>query len=103
MKIMDANMNMTVISLDNPSNNWAAVFTKNAFPGSPIIYGRKLLQSGKAMKGIVINNKISNVRASSDGVQDATDVANACLQSLLHTDDGNSDESTCCVLPSSTG
>ena len=100
---MDANMNMTVISLDNPSNNYAGVFTKNAFPGSPIIYGRKLLQSGKAMKGIVINNKISNVRASSDGVQDATDVANACLQSLLHNDDGNSDESTCCVLPSSTG
>ena len=58
---MDANMNMTVISLDNPSSNWAAVFTKNAFPGSPIIYGRKLLQSGKAMKGIVkINLPSSN-------------------------------------------
>jgi glutamate N-acetyltransferase / amino-acid N-acetyltransferase len=106
---MDANMNMTVISLDKPSKNWAALFTKNAFPGAPIIYGRKLLQSGKSLKGIVINNKISNVSSSSDGVQDAKDVANACLHFLNNNNNNNNNNTmtvediNTCVLPSSTG
>eukprot|EP00943_MAST-04B_sp_MAST-4B-sp1_P002955 g2955.t1 len=100
---MDANMNMTVISLEKPSKHWAALFTKNAYPGAPIIYGRKLLQSGNALKGIVINNKISNVSSSSDGVQDAKDVANACLHFLQNNNAITVEDKNSCVLPSSTG
>ena len=39
----DAAMNITVVALDEPTSGMAALFTKNAFPGSPIHVGRDLL------------------------------------------------------------
>ena len=40
---------------------WTAVFTKNMFPGAPVIVGRERLHGGGPLQAIVINNKISNV------------------------------------------
>ena len=38
-------MNLTLIVLDEPSNHFAAVFTRNAYPGAPVKVGRKRLAS----------------------------------------------------------
>ncbi|HQU45528.1 MAG TPA: hypothetical protein PK867_22135, partial [Pirellulales bacterium] len=40
--------------------DFAAVFTKNAFPGAPVIVGRQRLNEPR-LGAIVVNNKISNV------------------------------------------
>ena len=36
-------MTLTLIALEKPTADFAAVFTKNAFPGAPVIVGRKRL------------------------------------------------------------
>ena len=55
-------MTLTLIALDRPTPDFAAAFTKNAFPGAPIIVGRKRLNE-PALGAIIVNNKISNVCA----------------------------------------
>lgn len=57
-----AKMTLTLIALDKPTPDFAAAFTRNAFPGAPIIVGRKRLGE-RALSAIVVNNKISNVCA----------------------------------------
>lgn len=57
-----AKMTLTLIALDEPSPSFAAMFTKNAFPGAPVIIGRRRLEE-PALRAIVVNNKISNVCA----------------------------------------
>ena len=57
-----AKMTLTLIALDRPTPDFAAMFTKNAFPGAPIIVGRQRLGE-PALGAIIINNKISNVCA----------------------------------------
>ncbi len=88
----------TIIHLnDGPTDNWAAVFTQNKFPGAPIIVGRSRLSSGKPIQTIVINNKISNVCSGGDGVGNAESVCKAVAE-LLNLEGGSES-----VLPSSTG
>jgi len=55
-------MTLTLIALDRPTPDFAAVFTKNAFPGAPVVIGRRRLGE-PALGAIIINNKISNVCA----------------------------------------
>jgi glutamate N-acetyltransferase/amino-acid N-acetyltransferase len=57
-----AKMTLTLIALDQPSPDFAAMFTRNAFPGAPVIVGRKRLHEA-ALGAIIVNNKISNVCA----------------------------------------
>lgn len=88
-----AKMTVNLIALDEPTPSFAAMFTRNAFPGAPIIVGRQRL--GEPVLGaLVINNKISNVCAPG-GVQTAERVCveAARLLGLPAT----------AVLPSSTG
>lgn len=88
----------TVIYLTSgPTNNWAAVFTQNKFPGSPVKVGRSRLSSGKPIQAIVINNKISNVCSGGDGVANAELVCAAVAKELNLPGGAES------VLPSSTG
>ncbi len=54
-------MNMTLIELEKPTEAFAGVFTRNAFPGYPVEIGRHLLNEEK-VSGVLINNRISNVR-----------------------------------------
>ena len=88
-----AKMTLTLIALDRPSSEFAALFTKNAFPGAPVIVGRKRLDEPR-LGAIIINNKISNVCAPS-GVEASERICSetAKLLGISPTE----------VLPCSTG
>jgi glutamate N-acetyltransferase/amino-acid N-acetyltransferase len=57
-----ARMTLTLIALDRPSPDFAAVFTRNAFPGAPVVIGRARLGE-PAIAAVIVNNKVSNVCA----------------------------------------
>ncbi len=88
-----AKMTLTLLALDQPSPDFAAMFTRNAFPGAPIIVGRKRL-TAPTLGAVIINNKISNVCAP-DGVAASEQIcaATAGLLGLAPTQ----------ILPCSTG
>lgn len=88
----------TIIHLvDGPTDSWAATFTQNKFPGSPIIIGRSRLSSGTPIQTLIINNKISNVCSGGDGVADSELLCQAVASKLNLSGGAES------VLPSSTG
>jgi glutamate N-acetyltransferase / amino-acid N-acetyltransferase len=88
-----ARMTLTLIALDTPTPDFAALFTRNAFPGAPVIVGRRRLAAPK-LGAILINNKISNVCAP--GGVEASEALCAAAGGLLGL---KADE----VLPCSTG
>jgi len=88
-----ARMTIALIALERPSADFAAVFTRNAFPGAPVIIGRARLD-GPALAAVVVNNKISNVCAPG-GVAAAERVCAEAAR-LLGFAQGE-------ILPSSTG
>ena len=88
-----AEMTLTLIALDRPSPDFAAVFTRNAFPGAPVVIGRRRLAE-PALGAILVNNKISNVCAPG-GVEAAEQVCAEAAR-LLHQQPHE-------ILPSSTG
>jgi len=88
-----ASMTLTLIALDRPSPDFAAVFTRNAFPGAPVLVGRARL-GAPALGAVVVNNKISNVCAP--GGVDAAERICAEAGRLLGFEPS-------AVLPSSTG
>jgi glutamate N-acetyltransferase / amino-acid N-acetyltransferase len=88
-----AKMTLTLIALDNPTPDFAAVFTRNAFPGAPVIVGRARLGE-PSLSAIIVNNKISNVCAPG-GVEAAERVCGEAAR-LLGCRQAE-------VLPSSTG
>jgi glutamate N-acetyltransferase/amino-acid N-acetyltransferase len=54
----------------------AAVFTKNQFPGAPVILGRETIRDGQ-LRAIVVNSKVSNVATGKRGVDNARRMAAA--------------------------
>ena len=72
----------------------AAVFTRNHFPGAPIILGRETIRGGR-LRAIVANSKVSNVATGERGLDDARRMAAAAAAELGTTPDR--------VLVSSTG
>ncbi|CAM9810610.1 unnamed protein product, partial [Ascophyllum nodosum] len=100
-------MNVTAIVMDEPSDRWAAVFTRNLFPGAPVLVGReRLAAEGRALQGVIINNKISNVCPAGDtgtgggaggGVADSESVCQRMA------DEFGFDGGAGAVLPCSTG
>ena len=88
-----AKMTLTLIALDEPSPDFAAVFTRNAFPGAPVKVGRHRLDE-PTLGAIIINNKISNVCAP-NGEATAERICAATAEVL-----GISQQA---ILPSSTG
>ncbi len=72
----------------------AAVFTRNHFPGAPIILGRETIRGGW-LKAIVANSKVSNVATGERGVANARRMAAAAAAELGTTAER--------VLVSSTG
>ncbi len=67
-------MNISLILLDEPTVVFGAVFTKNKFPGHPVIIGKKRLSEAQTM-GVLINNRIANV-CTPHGGEDAEDLLN---------------------------
>ncbi len=88
-----ARMTITLLALDRPTPAFAAKFTRNAFPGAPVIVGRKRLEA-PAIGAVVVNNKVSNVCAPG-GVEAAERICAEAAKAL-----GLPPEE---VLPSSTG
>lgn len=86
-------MTLSLIALDQPTSSFAAVFTRNAFPGAPILIGRERLKE-PGLGAIIINNKISNVCAP-DGV--------AASERLCSEVGRQLGIPSTAVLPSSTG
>ena len=88
-----ARMALTLLALDRPTAAFGAKFTRNAFPGAPVVVGRRRLEA-PALGAIVVNNKVSNVCAPG-GVEAAERVCAEAAR-LLGLSPGE-------VLPSSTG
>ncbi|MDB4890728.1 MAG: Arginine biosynthesis bifunctional protein ArgJ [Gemmatimonadetes bacterium] len=59
----------------------AAVFTRNHFPGAPVILGRETIRGG-VLRGIVVNSKVSNVATGAAGVENARRMAAAAATEL---------------------
>ncbi len=72
----------------------AAVFTKNNYPGAPVIVGKEHIKDG-LLQAIVINSKNSNVATGEKGIEDSRNICKVLSHSL-------GIESTN-ILPSSTG
>jgi glutamate N-acetyltransferase/amino-acid N-acetyltransferase len=72
----------------------AAVFTRNQFPGAPVILGRETLRAGR-LRAIVVNSKVSNVATGARGLEHARRMAAAAAAEVGSIADR--------VLVSSTG
>ncbi len=72
----------------------AAMFTRNQFPGAPVVLGRATIRGG-LLRAIVVNSKVSNVATGAAGVENARRMA-AAAAAEVGTDAGR-------VLVSSTG
>ena len=59
----------------------AAIFTRNRFPGAPVIVGREVIAGG-VLRAIAANSKCSNVATGERGVQDARRMAAAAAAEL---------------------
>jgi glutamate N-acetyltransferase/amino-acid N-acetyltransferase len=59
----------------------AAVFTRNHFPGAPVILGREVIRGGR-LRAIVANSKVSNVATGARGVENARRMASAAAAEL---------------------
>jgi glutamate N-acetyltransferase/amino-acid N-acetyltransferase len=62
----------------------AAVFTRNHFPGAPIILGRETIREGR-LRGIIANSKVSNVATGLAGIENARRMAAAAARELRTT------------------
>jgi glutamate N-acetyltransferase/amino-acid N-acetyltransferase len=72
----------------------AALFTKNQFPGAPVILGRETMKAGR-LRAIVVNSKVSNVATGEQGLNNAKRMA-AAAAAEVGCDEGR-------ILVSSTG
>jgi glutamate N-acetyltransferase/amino-acid N-acetyltransferase len=72
----------------------AAIFTRNQFPGAPVILGRETIKAGR-LKAIAVNSKVSNVATGAAGLSNARRMAAAAAAECGTTPDR--------VLVSSTG
>jgi glutamate N-acetyltransferase/amino-acid N-acetyltransferase len=48
----------------------AALFTRNRFPGAPVLVGREIVAGGR-LRAVVVNSKVSNVGTGEEGILNA--------------------------------
>ena len=72
----------------------AAVFTRNQFPGAPVLLGRETIRAGR-LRAVVVNSRVSNVATGERGLENARRMAAAAAAEAGTTADR--------VLVSSTG
>lgn len=72
----------------------AAMFTRNQFPGAPVVLGRETIKAGR-LRAIIANSKVSNVATGAAGVENARRMARAAAAEIGASED--------MVLVSSTG
>jgi glutamate N-acetyltransferase / amino-acid N-acetyltransferase len=91
--IKDSTLDLTVI-YSTVRAHAAAVFTRNRFPGAPVIVGRKHIADGFA-QALVINSKNANVAMGKQGINNAIETCRIVGEELgVNSYD---------VLPFSTG
>jgi glutamate N-acetyltransferase / amino-acid N-acetyltransferase len=91
--IKDETLDMTVI-YSTVRARAAAMFTRNRFPGAPVIVGRAHISDG-FVQAIVVNSKNANVATGQRGIEDAVEMCRLVAGELgIETRD---------VLPFSTG
>lgn len=59
----------------------AAIFTRNQFPGAPVIVGRELIQRGE-LQAIIVNSRVSNVGTGGVGIENAHRMGRAAAREL---------------------
>ncbi len=59
----------------------AAMFTRNQFPGAPIVLGRETIKGG-VLRAIAVNSKVSNVATGARGVENARRMAAAAAAEI---------------------
>ena len=59
----------------------AAVFTRNQFPGAPVVLGRETIKTGR-LRAIVVNSRVSNVATGAKGVENARRMAAAAAAEI---------------------
>lgn len=59
----------------------AALFTRNRFPGAPVLVGREIIRGGR-LRAIVVNSKVSNVGTGEAGIRDARRMGAAAAAEL---------------------
>ncbi len=91
--IKDIGNDLSVFVSDIPANA-AGVFTKNLFPGAPVILGREIIKHGK-LHAIIVNSKVSNVGTGESGIQHAQRMADAVTKEFSYSSNQ--------VIMSSTG
>ena len=79
-------MNVSLVLMEKPTADFAGVFTRNRFPGAPVLVGRRRLAE-PFVRGILVNTKISNVC-----VQTGEEDAERLLQSLAAITGGKAQE-----------
>src|SRR5690606_23211189 len=72
----------------------AAIFTRNQFPGAPVVLGRETIRGG-VLRGIIVNSRVSNVATGEEGLAKARRMAAAAAEEIGTSPDR--------VLVSSTG
>lgn len=85
-------MNLTLIRLTEATESFGGVFTRNAFPGWPVVAGRSLLESPE-IQGVLVNNKVANV-GGRGGLEDSLRLSESVFQLL---------DNSAPTIPSSTG
>jgi glutamate N-acetyltransferase/amino-acid N-acetyltransferase len=59
----------------------AAVFTRNHFPGAPVVVGRETIRGG-SLRAVVVNSKVSNVATGARGIEDVRRMAEAAAAEI---------------------
>ncbi len=78
--IKDTSLDLTVIS-STVRARAAAMFTRNRFPGAPVIVGRKHIANGFA-QALVINSKNANVAMGKQGIDKAIETCRIVAEEL---------------------
>ncbi len=68
-------MNLAAVVADEPVQSFAGMFTRNRFPGAPVVLARERM-CGARMQAVLMNNKVANVGAP-NGIADAEEVIHA--------------------------
>ncbi len=59
----------------------AALFTRNRFPGAPVIVGREIIRGG-LLSGVVVNSRVSNVGTGGQGIASARRMGQAAAAEM---------------------
>jgi glutamate N-acetyltransferase / amino-acid N-acetyltransferase len=71
---------LSLFASDTPASA-AALFTRNHFPGAPILLGRERLRGGR-LQAVVVNSKVSNVATGEEGLEHARRMGRAAASEL---------------------